>query len=230
MVKQWKTIKSRPHHLAIPPSANPTAKAPVPYPQHLTPTPSVLQPHCLTQNQLRMWTPIDIAPGPPSAPALSKLDHKQMKDTMIHAWEEDTHVLYGAGLLMWHCFCNGQATPETERAPATQALLSTFVTHMATAYSGKTISNYLHGMRAWHLLHSIPWSIEKNKMDTMLRAVGQLTPSSSKRKKHCPYTPGFISAIWQHLCLESPLDAAVFACLTTCFYTLARLGKFMCKP
>jgi hypothetical protein len=97
---------------------------------------------------------------------------------------------------------------------------------MAAAYSGKTISNYLNGVRAWHLLHGVPWALEKREMDTMLRAADKLTPSSSRKKKRLPYTPTFISAVQQHLNLEEPLDAAVFACLTTCFYASARLGEF----
>jgi len=145
---------------------------------------------------------------------------------MVHAWEEDTREAYGAGLLMWHCFCDGRAVPERERAPASQPLVSAFVSHMATAYSGKTISNYLHGVRAWHVLHSIPWHLEKNEMDAMLRAADKLTPSTSKRKKRVPYTPDFIAAVKQQLNLEDPLDAAIFACLTTCFYASARLGEF----
>lgn len=145
---------------------------------------------------------------------------------MVHAWEEDTREVYGSGLLMWHCFCDGRATPEQDRAPASQALVSAFVAHMAAAYSGKTISNYLHGVRAWHILHSVPWHLEKGEMDTILRAADKLTPSASKKKKRQPYTPDFITALRGQMNLEEPLDAAVFACLTTCFYASARLGEF----
>ena len=159
-------------------------------------------------------------------PTLSETDRERVKDTMMHAWEEDTRASYGAGLLMWHCFCDGRATPEAEQAPASQALLSAFVAHMAAAYSGKTISNYLNRVRAWHLLHSIPWVLEKNEMDAMLQAADKLTPSSSKRKKHRLYTPDFISAVRQQLDLKKPLNVAVYACLTTCFYASARLGEF----
>lgn len=54
-------------------------------------------------------------------------------------------------------FCDErEACPEQGRAPATQALLSVFVAHLATAYSGRTISGYLNGVRAWHILHSLP--------------------------------------------------------------------------
>ena len=149
-----------------------------------------------------------------------------MKDTIIHAWEEDTWVAYGAGLLMWHCFCDAKSIPELGRAPATQAVISAFIAHLVSTYSGKTISGYLSGIRAWHILHGLPWVFDKKVVDTMLRAAEKLTPNTSRRKKWSPYTPAFISAICSQLDLDKPLDTAVFACLTTCFYTSARLREF----
>ena len=145
---------------------------------------------------------------------------------MLHAWEEDTRVAYGAGLLMWHCFCDEKGTSEEARAPATQPLLSLFVAHLAAAYSGKTIAGYVSGIRAWHILHGLPWALKTVEMDAMLRAANKLTPNAARRKKRCPYTPGFIQAVRDHLDLDKPLDAAVFACLATCFYASARLGEF----
>ena len=76
------------------------------------------------------------------------------------------------------------------------------------------------------MLHSVPWRVEKNEMETMLHAADKLTPSLSKRKKRQPYTPNFIAALRRHMDLADPLDVAVFACLTTCFYASARLGEF----
>ena len=141
----------------------------------------------------------------------------------MHAWEEDTRVAYGAGLLMWHCFCDAKSIPEPGRAPATQAVISAFITHLASAYSGKTISGYLSGVQAWHILHGLPWVFDKKVVDTMLRAAEKLTPNTSRRKKRSLYTPAFISVIHSQLDLDKPLDMAVFACLTMCFYALARL-------
>jgi hypothetical protein len=164
-----------------------------------------------------------------AAPKQAKIEEsecKRIKDTMIHTWEKDTRAAYGTGLLMWHCFCDDRSISEQERAPADQVLISTFVVSMAAAYSGKTISNYLRGVRAWHLLHGVPWRIQKDEMDTMLRAADKLTPTSSRKKKRLLYTPDFIIAVWQQLDLNDPLDAAVFACLTTCFYASVRLGEF----
>jgi hypothetical protein len=65
-----------------------------------------------------------------------------------------------------------------------------------------------------------------DELDTLLKAAEKLAPTGSKRKKCRPYTPDFITAVKHKLNLDLPLDAAVFACLVTCFYAAARLGEF----
>jgi hypothetical protein len=162
----------------------------------------------------------------PNRENLSFLDQRRILEVMVHAWEEDTRESYGSGLLAFHVFCDSSSTSETERAPASQPLLSAFVASLAASYAGKTISNYLYGVRAWHVLHGIPWQANKAEMDTMLRAAEKLTPAISKRKKRRPFTPDYMIALRHHLDLDTPLDAAIFACLTTCFYASARLGEF----
>jgi hypothetical protein len=108
-----------------------------------------------------MWVPAVPAPKPSNTPVLSDAEQERVKDTMLHAWEEDTRILYGTGVLMWHCFCDEKRISEAGRAPATQPLLSAFVAHLAAAYSGKTIASYLNGIRAWHILHGFPWILNK---------------------------------------------------------------------
>lgn len=97
---------------------------------------------------------------------------------------------------------------------------------MAGAYSSKTLSSYLAGVRAWHILYGLTWSINEEEVTTMLHAAKKLAPPHSKRKKCRPYTPDFIMAVKAHLTLSTPLNAVVFACLTTCFYAAAWLGEF----
>ena len=227
--KQRKVPEARARDLPIPPTNPNTAKGPAPYPQHLTPTPSHLRPHCLAKDRLRLWSPASCVSVSDGSPTVNDTERERVKEIMLHAWEEDTRVAYGAGLLMWHCFCDEKGASEEARAPATQSLISAFVAHLAAAYSGKTISGYLSGVRAWHTLHGLPWVLKNCEMDTMLRAANKLTPSSSKKKKRCPYTPDFILAVRGQLDLDKHLDAAVFACLTTCFYASARLGEFTAR-
>ena len=81
-----------------------------------------------------MWTPIFPAPEPTDANAHNEVEQERVKEIMIHAWEEDTRIAYGAGLLMWHCFCDEKGVREEERAPAMQDLVLVFMAHLAAAY------------------------------------------------------------------------------------------------
>ena len=220
-VRQRRVPEARQRDLTIPSATTPTVRGPAPYQQHLMPVPSHLCPHCLAKDHLRQWAPAPLVLGQAGTPGSSGVEQERVKDTMLHAWEEDTWVSYGAGLLMWHCFCNVKGVPESERALTTQALLSTFVAHLASAYLGKTITGYINSMRAWHILNNLLWALEKKAMDTMLQVAEKLTPSTSRRKKRCPYTLAFISVIRSQLNLDKPLDTVVFAYLTTCFYASA---------
>ena len=83
-------------------------------------------------------------------------------------WEEETWATYRSGLLLWHCCCDSKGLSKQQRVLALQDMLSAFISHMATVYSGKTISNYLSGVRVWHILHMMPWVLEKREMDLML--------------------------------------------------------------
>src|SRR5271170_16284 len=51
----------------------------------------------------------------------------------------------------------------------------------------------------------------------------------SKSKYKCPVISGHVisTRIRLQLVLDDPFDAAVFACLTTCFYAAARVGEFV---
>jgi hypothetical protein len=146
---------------------------------------------------------------------------------MSSAWAESTHESYSSGILVYHVFCDVRGVPEELRAPASQSNITSFITSLAGSYSGATISNYIHGIRAWHVLHGLAWDLNQLEMEAALKGAERLAPPSSKRKKRQPYTPYFIALLHQHLNLDEPFDAAVFACLTICFYAAARLGEFV---
>jgi len=154
-------------------------------------------------------------------------DLKQIEAIMAHTWEVDTHTTYVSCLLSFMVFCDKKGIPEEDRASVSHILLLSFVSALTVAYSGSAISNYLYGIQVWHILHGIPWKIEKLEMDTLLKAAEKVTPPSSRQKKRRPYTIDFILSIWQHLDLQKPLNSAVFACLTTCFFATGHIGEFM---
>lgn len=75
-------------------------------------------------------------------------------------------------------------------------------------------------------MHRLPWNINSNEVTNLIKASRILAPASSKRPPRLPYTPSYITSLLAHLDLKNPLDAAAYACLTTCFFSCARLGEF----
>ena len=115
---------------------------------------------------------------------------------------------------------------ESQRCPASTTLLLTFITTCAGSYSGSALANYVFGVRAWHTLHGAPWLISKVEISAALDGAAALAPPSSKCPKRLPFTPNLLVQIRSVLDLFSPLDVAIFACLTTTFWSIARLGEF----
>lgn len=143
-----------------------------------------------------------------------------------HAFAGSTRETYGSGLLLFHVFCDMKGIAEAQRAPACAVLLSSFVSTLAGAYAPKSITNYLAGVHAWHIIHGLPWQPNAAETDAIIKAAEGLRPAASRRKLRHPFTIEYIVALRSQLDLMLPLDAAVFACLTTTFYSAAQLGEF----
>jgi hypothetical protein len=97
---------------------------------------------------------------------------------------------------------------------------------LAGSYSHSTITNYVAGLRAWHLLNKLKWCPNDEEVKILLRAAHKTSPPSSKKPKRTPFTFAIISTIHSFLDLKNPLHITSYACLTTAFYAMARLGEF----
>ncbi|KIK10923.1 hypothetical protein PISMIDRAFT_654288 [Pisolithus microcarpus 441] len=181
---------------------------PWPYRPGLTPCPSSLRPHCLARERLRLWT----------------LSHNHT--IMGASWAEKTKEAYGAGLLTYHVFCDTHNILEHQQAPIRANTLLTFLSSCTGSYSGSALVNFTAGLRAWHLLHGLPWQINLEELRAILEGVSHLAPTSSKRPLHEPFRIDMLELMHSLLDPESPKDAAIFACLTVVFYCVGCLGEF----
>ncbi|KAF7776627.1 hypothetical protein Agabi119p4_5020 [Agaricus bisporus var. burnettii] len=204
--------------LNLPSSSN--APSPAPYKSGLMPLPSILRPHVLAKERLIKWLP---ASGEDTRDLVG--DRERVRQVLEAGWDESTLNTYGSGLLVFHVFCDAKQIPESHRTPSPSTLLSSFTAALAGSYSATAISNYLAGLRAWHILNRLEWHTNAAELNVLLRAAAKTAPSTTKRPKRTPFTLDTISKIHAHLNLDNPLHRATFACLTTAFYATARLGE-----
>ncbi|KAG2347097.1 hypothetical protein BDR05DRAFT_974171 [Suillus weaverae] len=147
---------------------------------------------------------------------LSNADFNRILTVIGHSLASGTCETYGSGLLVFHIFCDAWGVLEEQRG---------FIAGCAGLYSGKMLENYFHGVRAWHLLHGLKWFTDSGQVTSALQGATRLAPSASKCPKHNPFTASLLIAIHSVLDLSAPLNAAVYACLVTSFFSLARLGE-----
>jgi hypothetical protein len=141
------------------------------------------------------------------------------------ALARSTKETYGSGLVKFHAFCDARYVPEHLRCPAPPDLILAFIASLAGHYAGKTIHNYLFAIRAWHVVHRALWTIPPAQVKSILDGATALAPPSSARPKRQPFTVSLMTQISSVINPKDPLDVAFFACLTTAFYSLARLGE-----
>ncbi|KAF9032010.1 hypothetical protein BDZ89DRAFT_948463 [Hymenopellis radicata] len=195
-----------------------------PYAPHLTPLSSPFRQHIPAKERLFGWTPASSSRVPLAGPIPADMD--RIRDVLTFAWADGTLETYGSGLLVYHVFCDNKRVTERDRCPAPALLISAFVSTLSGSYAGSTVTGYVSAVRAWHIIHGASWTMKKDELDALLRAAERLQPPSSKTKKRLPYTVEIIEDLLSHLDLSTALDCAVAACLTTTFYSAARLGEF----
>jgi hypothetical protein len=108
----------------------------------------------------------------------------------------------------------------------TQPLLSVFITSCAGAYSGSSVSNFVVGIHAWHVLHSQPWAVNPSELKSILEGASRLAPRSSKQPKRIPFECNILFLFLTYMDLQSPRDVVIFTCLIVTFYSVSRLGEF----
>ncbi|KAG2124421.1 hypothetical protein DEU56DRAFT_744548, partial [Suillus clintonianus] len=192
--------------------------------------PSPLRPHCLARERLHKWTPAGANTRlPTNSHTEAHISEEQLDrilQVMGSSWAQSTKETYGAGLLVFHVYCDSQKIPETQRCPVSPTILLSFLASCAGSYSGTALANYTAGLKAWHLLHGRPWIVNAKELKAVLDGATALAPESSKCSKREPFTVNILSTIRTFLNLDDHRDAAIFACITTTFYAIARLGEF----
>lgn len=198
---------------------------PRPYSADLVPVLSPFRPHCLCSDRLRLWRPILGRGGTNLGWDLTNKQVETIISLMISSYASGTRGVYGSGLLVYHVFCDKNGIPDSLRCPASTPLVLLFVSQCAGFYSGSTLANYVFGVKAWHVVHGQPWSIDDDQTRAALKGAEAKAPPSSKRPKREPFTQAIIEAILNKLDTSAHLDAAVAACLCIAFFAVARLGE-----
>ncbi|KAF5345615.1 hypothetical protein D9758_015155 [Tetrapyrgos nigripes] len=131
---------------------------------------------------------------------------------------------YGSGLLQFTQFCDEHEIPEEAQLPADQVILTAFIGWECGKVLGKTVSQHLSGLLAWHNIHGMPWAGEDSWVK-MGRATAHKEGTEHQRDPQVPVSQEHLFALAEDLDETKSKDAAVLACAMSTTWAVRRLGK-----
>ncbi|KAJ3772315.1 hypothetical protein FB446DRAFT_800518, partial [Lentinula raphanica] len=138
---------------------------------------------------------------------------------------DSTKSTYAAGLRRWHEYCDLEKIPHALRMPASITLVLGFIGHYMGTVSGLTIRSWLSGIRAWHIQHGAPWSLDNSPELKVARAGARTAGAHHRRAIRNPITLSHMTALYLGLNFEVPFHCAVWAVACMAFWGCRRLGE-----
>ncbi|CAD7063184.1 unnamed protein product [Tilletia caries] len=135
-------------------------------PKQIAVKPSPLRPQCAGARRFETWTP------PASAPRSSSLPtdlEKQTRAVAVAGLADSTKEKYSTALASWHAYCDRYHVSEHRRTPAEQCLVEHWIASEAGSQSGKYISNKVSGLKAWHAVNNVPWTLDEARLRLIKR-------------------------------------------------------------
>lgn len=110
------------------------------------------------------------------------------------------------------------------RAPVNTTIIAGFITYLSGFYSKTSIINFVSAVKAWHIVNLIPIDLNDKIISTLIKGAANIQPLPLPKRK--PLQVDELAKILENLNTQIPEQAAVAACLTTVFFSCARLGEF----
>ncbi|THH17690.1 hypothetical protein EUX98_g9078 [Antrodiella citrinella] len=168
---------------------------------------SSLRPLVLADERLALWTtPYATKFRSDLASDLSHNATSKLFSVMLSSLDSSTRKNYGAGLLRFTQFCDCLKVAESDRMPASDALLAAFVAEWSGSVARTTVDTWLAGLGFWHSLNGAPWNGGK-MLKATCTAVAKTQPT--KKPKRPPVTLEHMHALRAGLDLTDSFDAAV---------------------
>ncbi|KAE8237328.1 hypothetical protein A4X06_0g9262 [Tilletia controversa] len=189
-------------------------------PKQIAVKPSPLRPQCAGARRFETWTP------PASAPSSSSLPtdlEKQTRAVAVAGLADSTKEKYSIALASWHAYCDRYHVSEHRRTPAEQCLVEHWIASEAGSQSGKYISNKVSGLKAWHAVNNVPWTLDEARLRLIKRGAVNFQPPPKPPRP--PMTLAWLVKAIPVVEHSDPKEVAAIAAAACGFWGLCRIRE-----
>ncbi len=141
---------------------------------------------------------------------------------LTHALANGTGDNYSSGVTVFLRFCDHFGVSWSQRLPASEPLLCNFAAYRAGSLAYSTIKNGFSALRAWHIMHQVPW-LGGARLKYVLTAARHLAPPRLPFRQ--PVTRSMLEMLFLRLDPSKPESACALSAGSTSFWCQNRLGE-----
>ncbi|KAE8240355.1 hypothetical protein A4X13_0g7842 [Tilletia indica] len=175
----------------------------------------------LAAQRFASWIPAT----PTKVPRATRASSSTVRDVALAGYAAGTQKGYSVGLAQWHKYCDDNKIDEKLREPAPAHLVEHWVSTQAGSKSGGYLSDWISGLKAWHLLNNLPWLPDDERLTVIRRGVLNLQPPP--KPPRAPMTVEWLDKLYLAADRDNPAEMAVVAAAATGFWGLCRLGELV---
>lgn len=142
------------------------------------------------------------------------------------AWAPSTRRNYNYSIRRFLDFCNIHHFHFDLTSPTPEITLCHFIVSLITSHSGSYIRSELAALKALHIVYNLEFP-SSQRIQYLLRAADNLTPSTSRRQPRNPITLSMLAHLASVLDHSDPLDVCCLAVACCAFWGQARLGELL---
>ena len=178
---------------------------------------------------LRLFAPHptnDLAGRPPIPEGLSLSEATEARTQRVLnlCLADSTLTTYNASLNAFFKFCDREGVPPALRLPAHEHLLCAFAASLAGSHRYSTVRNYISAVRAWHIIHDVPW-LAGLRLQYVMNGVDHLAPAA--RPPRAPVCTELTDCLHRDLDKQVPKNACVLLASSFGCWLQARLGELL---
>ncbi|KAE8236628.1 hypothetical protein A4X06_0g9488, partial [Tilletia controversa] len=175
----------------------------------------------LASQRFSAWVPSSSV----NVPRATRSSTKIVRDVTLAAFAAGTQSNYSAAIAQWHKYCDDHRIKERDREPAAAHLVEHWVSLHAGDKRGKSLSDWICGLKAWHTVNHLPWLPSEDRLALIRRGVANLQPPA--RPKRDPMTIQWLDRLSLAADPKDAAEVTVVAAAATGFWGLCRLGELV---
>ncbi|CAD6986135.1 unnamed protein product, partial [Tilletia controversa] len=147
----------------------------------------------------------------------------RLREFQLQRVKKSTQAQYAGFVVNFLLWADDLDIPLHLRFPTPDNLLLLFFSSISPYYAEATLNKFVSGLKLWHAIHGLPWSLDRVQGRTIRQAFKNISLDPLNLRR--PIRIDDFKAMRAHMDPHDPGDAAIYACVLFAMWSMSRHGE-----